>query len=145
MVSKVLRVLVVVFVLEAGFTARVVYEDVTGPIPPALALQDVDCPQIIYEQAQAFLAADPSDPNNLDADNDGVACEENASGGTTSTSTATSTPTTTTATATATATAIGTASPTSETGGPGTDVFPLQQDGDCPPPLVKQNGACHPR
>ncbi len=32
-----------------------------------------------------------------------------------------------------------------DTGGPVTDVFPLQSDGNCPPPLVKQSGACHPR
>jgi hypothetical protein len=46
--------------------------------------------------------------------------------------------------ATATATAPGTASPTSETGGIVTDVFPLQSDGGCPPPMVKQSGAYHP-
>ena len=65
----------------------------------------------------------------------------------TSTATATATPTTTTttATATATATATGTASPTSETGGPKTDIFPLLSDGSCPPVLVKHDGACHPR
>jgi hypothetical protein len=28
-------------------------------------------------QAQAVLRADPSDPNRLDADNDGIACESN--------------------------------------------------------------------
>ncbi len=49
--SKVLTVLVVVLVFEAGFTARVLYEQVTGPITPALAQEDVDCPQITYEQA----------------------------------------------------------------------------------------------
>ncbi len=46
--------------------------------------QDVDCPEISYERAQEILREDPSDPNRLDADNDGEACEENArSGGTT--------------------------------------------------------------
>lgn len=28
-------------------------------------------------QAQAVLRADPTDPNRLDADNDGIACESN--------------------------------------------------------------------
>jgi hypothetical protein len=30
-------------------------------------------------QAQAVLRADPRDPNGLDADNDGIACESNRS------------------------------------------------------------------
>src|SRR5215207_2284986 len=46
---------------------------------PAALAQDVDCPELSYEEAQAILASDPSDPNRLDADNDGEACEQNAS------------------------------------------------------------------
>jgi uncharacterized surface anchored protein len=45
----------------------------------AAMAQDVDCPELSYEEAQAILASDPSDPNRLDADNDGEACEQNAS------------------------------------------------------------------
>src|SRR5215208_5149152 len=33
------------------------------------------------EEAQAEFNSDPSDPHNLDADNDGIACEELPSGG----------------------------------------------------------------
>src|SRR5919112_1254790 len=33
------------------------------------------------ESAQAELERDPSDPSNLDADNDGIACEELGGGG----------------------------------------------------------------
>ncbi len=143
--------LVVMLVFEAGFTARVIYEDITNPISPALAQDDLyDCDDFTYqEEAQAIFNQDTSDPYGLDEDDpnpdDGIACEalpSQTGATTTTTTTATATPTTT---ATATATATGTASPTSETGGPGTDVFPLQQDGSCPPPLVKQNGACYPR
>ena len=47
-------------------------------LTPAALAQDVDCPELSYEEAQAILAADPSDPNRLDADNDGEACEQNA-------------------------------------------------------------------
>jgi hypothetical protein len=37
----------------------------------------LDCEDFTYqEDAQAVLAADPSDPNHLDLDHDGVACEE---------------------------------------------------------------------
>lgn len=44
---------------------------------PAAAGQtsDVDCPQLTYDQAQRILAQDTSDPNRLDADDDGIACE----------------------------------------------------------------------
>jgi hypothetical protein len=44
---------------------------------PASALSaDLDCADFATQaQAQANLVAHPSDPNNLDADNDGQACE----------------------------------------------------------------------
>jgi len=42
---------------------------------PAALAQDVDCGELSYEEAQAILAADPSDPNGLDGDNDGEACD----------------------------------------------------------------------
>jgi hypothetical protein len=65
---------------------------------------DLNCSSFAtQEEAQAELNRDPSDPNNLDADNDGIACEELPSGtGTTGTSTTgTSTTGTTTGTTTA--------------------------------------------
>lgn len=38
--------------------------------------RDLDCVQFRYqEQAQAVLDRDPSDPNKLDRDHDGIACE----------------------------------------------------------------------
>jgi hypothetical protein len=43
--------------------------------------QDVDCADLTYEEAQDILAEDPSDPSNLDPDDDGVACESSPSGG----------------------------------------------------------------
>jgi micrococcal nuclease len=36
---------------------------------------DLDCSDLTYRQAQAEIAADPSDPFDLDVDGDGVACE----------------------------------------------------------------------
>ena len=50
---------------------------------PAAMAQDVDCPQLTYAEAQAILAEDPSDPNGLDDDNDGEACDANAGDGST--------------------------------------------------------------
>lgn len=38
---------------------------------------DLNCIDFTYqEDAQAHLAANPADPDNLDGDNDGIACEE---------------------------------------------------------------------
>ncbi len=47
-------------------------------LTPAVMAQtgDVDCPQLTQPQAQAIFDADPSDPNRLDAYNDGIACED---------------------------------------------------------------------
>lgn len=43
---------------------------------PAQAQDDLDCDDFATQQeAQAEYDADPSDPNGLDADNDGIACE----------------------------------------------------------------------
>jgi hypothetical protein len=39
---------------------------------------DVDCADLTYEEAQTMLASDRSDPSGLDADRDGVACEDDA-------------------------------------------------------------------
>jgi hypothetical protein len=67
------------------------------------AAQDVlNCSDFdTQEEAQAELNRDPSDPNNLDDDNDGIACEDLPSGaGTTGTSTTGTTDTTGTTTGT---------------------------------------------
>jgi micrococcal nuclease len=42
---------------------------------------DLDCSDLTYRQAQAEMAADQSDPFNLDQDGDGVACEGRRGGG----------------------------------------------------------------
>ena len=41
---------------------------------------DVDCPELTYDEANAILAWDRSDPFRLDRDDDGEACEGNAHG-----------------------------------------------------------------
>jgi Excalibur calcium-binding domain len=42
----------------------------------AFAQEDLNCEDFTYqEEAQAVFDQDPSDPNGLDADNDGIACE----------------------------------------------------------------------
>jgi Tol biopolymer transport system component len=52
--------------------------DGTSPPPdePPTTTADLDCADFATQQeAQAELERDPSDPNNLDADGDGIACE----------------------------------------------------------------------
>ncbi|MFG2819276.1 excalibur calcium-binding protein [Kitasatospora sp. NPDC048365] len=51
------------------------------PLAGSAQAADVDCPSFSTQQeAQAVLNADPSDPNNLDADHDNIACEDLPSG-----------------------------------------------------------------
>ena len=52
-------------------------EPPVGGTPAAVAAGDLDCADFATrEEAQAELESDPSDPNGLDADDDGIACEE---------------------------------------------------------------------
>ncbi len=52
-----------------------------GTTGATTAEEDLDCADFATQaEAQANLDADPSDPNNLDADDDGVACEDFFSG-----------------------------------------------------------------
>ena len=47
----------------------------TTPSTSSTVPSDIDCTGLTQAQAQAILDEDPSDPNGLDADHDGVACE----------------------------------------------------------------------
>ena len=73
--SKASAFLVVALVFAARFAARVVYEETTTA---AVAQEDqYDCARFgSQESAQATYDADPTDPNNLDPDDDGMACED---------------------------------------------------------------------
>jgi hypothetical protein len=75
--SKALKLTVMVLVLAVGFIARITYEQTFNQTTPALAQEDqYDCASFgSQESAQAELERDQSDPSNLDADNDGQACE----------------------------------------------------------------------
>ncbi|MFI7401092.1 excalibur calcium-binding domain-containing protein [Streptomyces sp. NPDC049541] len=59
-------------------TAALALLATTGPTAVvAHAQTDVDCHDFAFqEQAQAVLRANPSDPFRLDADHDGIACED---------------------------------------------------------------------
>jgi hypothetical protein len=74
-----MRLAVVALVLATGFTLRMAYEQVANPSAPAKAqaTDQYDCASFgSQESAQAELDRDPSDPSNLDEDNDGQACED---------------------------------------------------------------------
>lgn len=67
-----------VLVLVVGVVGRITYEQVVSTATPAYAQEDqFDCASFgSQESAQAELERDPSDPNNLDPDGNGQACED---------------------------------------------------------------------
>lgn len=67
-----------------GCVVEAAPEPDSSPIPSG---GDLDCSDFATQaEAQAELAADPSDPNGLDADGDGTVCEELPAGGNSTTS-----------------------------------------------------------
>jgi hypothetical protein len=140
----VLRMLVLaLLVLGSGFTLRLAWEEITAPLTPAQAQTDqYDCASFGSQgSAQAELERNPSDPSNLDSDDDGLACEDYDYG--VSGSSPTASPT-----ATATASPAATASPTPKTildsGGPERGPVPLLPGGGCPEEYpVERSGACY--
>ncbi|CAA9417714.1 hypothetical protein AVDCRST_MAG82-1215 [uncultured Rubrobacteraceae bacterium] len=77
-----MKLLVVGLVLVAGLVSRVTYEQLVYPSKPAAAQADqYDCGSFgSQESAQAELERDPSDPNDLDSDGNGRACDDYAYG-----------------------------------------------------------------
>jgi|SRR5215211_2361983 len=160
-----LRLLVVGFVLTSGFTLWLAWEQQANPTTPAYAQTDrYDCEDLTYqEDAQAIYNQDPSDPNGLDENDDGVACESlppRPDGGTTTPTTTTTTPTTTTAPPTTPApsttspppTVTPLPSPTPDpdprrtfnSGGPVRGPVPLMPGGGCPEEYpVERSDACY--
>ena len=167
--SALFKVAVVVLVLAAGATARATYEQVVNTSTPALAQEDqYDCASFgSQESAQAELDRDPRDPNTLDANDDGQACEDYDYGGTSSTGSASPMPTTSsspapTSTSSASSSASASASAAKQqydtlsaakqqyeevlfaSGGSASGPVPFMPDGNCPAEFpVKANGACH--
>jgi hypothetical protein len=63
-------------VRRALFTSVVVCGALFAASPMAIAQGNKNCSDFTYqEEAQAVYNADPTDPNGLDADKDGIACE----------------------------------------------------------------------
>ena len=139
------KLVMVGLVLVAGFVLRSTYEQIIYPSKPAVAQADqYDCASFgSQESAQVELDRDPSDPNNLDSDGNGIACDNYPYG--TSGSVAASTPA---------PSSNASASPKPKpplksrnlfaSGGPTNGPVPLMADGGCPAEFpAKRNGLCH--
>jgi hypothetical protein len=161
-----LRILLATLVLASGFTLRVAWEELANPTTPAFAQEDqYDCASFgSQESAQAELERDLSDPNNLDPDANGQACDDYNYGGGGDDSTVAAT-----AEASASASASASALSASEdqydssagidqydasasvgslfdSGGSTGGAVPLMPDGSCPAEFpVERDGACYPR
>lgn len=111
----------------AVFCVRLAWE--TVPSAEAQSAGDpFDCADFdTQEEAQAEYDSDPSDPSGLDADSDGIACEELGSGGGTGGS-------------------AGqyqySGGSLMDSGGPGGGPLPLMPGGGCPAGYAERDGAC---
>ena len=158
------KLVMVGLVLAAGFVLRATYEQIVNPSKLAVAQTDqYDCASFgSQESAQVELDRDPSDPNNLDSDGNGIACDDYPYG--TSGSVAASTPAPSTPapsspppnepSAGASPSSNSSASPEPRSpqkirnlfasGGPANGPVPLMADGGCPAEFpVERNGLCH--
>ena len=120
-----------VMLLAAGtFAARAAWERA-----PSAFAQDLDCSNFItQEEAQAAYDADPSDPSGLDADSDGIACEELSGGGLPSPTLSPGPDPNQYST-----------TPLFESGGPGDGPVPPMPGGGCPEEFpVERGGSCWP-
>jgi hypothetical protein len=151
------KLVMVGLVLVAGFVLRGTYEQIVYPSKPAVAQADqYDCASFgSQESAQVELDSDPSDPNNLDSDGNGIACDNYPYG----TSVAASTPAPSSAppdepSASPSPTSNSSASPKPKplqesrnlfaSGGPTNGPVPLMADGGCPAEFpAKRDGLCH--
>src|SRR5215210_870634 len=157
------KLVMVGLVLAAGFVLRVTYEQMVYPDEAALAQADqYDCASFgSQESAQVELDSDPSDPNNLDSDGNGIACDDypyGTSGSVAASTPAPSTPAPSSAppvepSASASPTSNASASPKPRppqksrnlfaSGGPTNGPVPLMADGGCPVEFpVKHDGLC---
>jgi hypothetical protein len=151
------KLVMVGLVLVAGFVLRGTYEQIVYPSKPAVAQADqYDCASFgSQESAQVELDSDPTDPNNLDSDGNGIACDNYPYG----TSVAASTPAPSSAppdepSASPSPTSNSSASPKPKplqesrnlfaSGGPTNGPVPLMADGGCPAEFpAKRDGLCH--
>jgi hypothetical protein len=150
-----LRLLVVGLVLLAGLVSRVTYEQLIHPRERAAAQSNqYNCASFGSQQsAQAELERDPSDPNDLDSDGNGRACDDYDYSASTTNNTTNST--TTRSSPSPSTTSPSSPSPSSKprpqgdlnllnAGGPTNGPAPLMPDGTCPPEFpTKHKNLCY--
>ncbi len=142
--------IIALLVLACGFTLRMTWEEIAHPTTPAFAQTDqYDCESFgSQHSAQAELERDLSDPNDLDPDANGIACEEydyrgGAGGSPTATALSSSAATATTAAHDQYYKDLGSRT-LFEAGGPTGGPAPPMPDGSCPLEFpTKQSGACY--
>ena len=150
------KLLVVGLVLVAGLVSRITYEQLIHPTTPAEAqANQVDCSSFgSQEAAQAALERDPSDPNDLDSDGNGLACDDYSTNtaNTASSSSASPSSTSTSSASPSSASSSGTSprpiprktNDLLDAGGPTNGPVPLMPDGDCPAEFpAKHAGLCY--
>ena len=157
------KLVMVGLVLVAGFVLRSTYEQIVYPSKPAVAQADqYDCASFgSQESAQVELDIDPSDPNNLDSDGNGIACDDyaySASGSVAPSSPSPSSPPPSSAPPSrpsgsgASSTSSKASAPPRpqkthrlfESGGPTNGPVPLMANGACPAEFpVKHKDLCH--
>jgi hypothetical protein len=154
------RLLVVGLVLLAGLVSRVTYEQLVHPREPAAAQSNqYDCASFGSQQAaQAELERDPSDPNDIDPDGNGRACDDYDYGTSTTNSTSQSSPSPSTASPSSPSPSRPSSSSPShspkprpqgdrnllDAGGPTNGPVPLMPGGGCPSEFpAKHNNLCY--
>ena len=147
-------------VLLAGVVSRVTYEQLVYPSERAEAQSDqYDCASFgSRESAQAELERDPSDPNNLDPDGNGRACEDYDYGSSATNSPLPSSPPPSSPSPSSPSPSSPSPSSPSpspkprpqgdrnllDAGGPTKGPVPLMPDGNCPPEFpTKHNNVCY--
>ena len=143
------RLLIVGLVLLAGFVSRVTYEQLIHPLESAVAQSSQrDCSSFGSQQsAQAALERDPSDPNGLDADGNGRACDDAS----TTTTQSRSLPSSASPSSSSSSSPSASSPPTPQgdrnlldAGGPTNGPAPLMPDGTCPPEFpTKHKNLCY--
>jgi hypothetical protein len=160
--STISKLVMVGLVLVAGFVLRGTYEQMIYPSKSAMAQADqYDCASFgSQESAQVELDSDPSDPNNLDSDGNGIACDDYPYGTSGSVTASTPPPSTPAPSSAPPAEPSASASPSSNSspkpkplpesrnlfasGGPKNGPVPLMADGGCPEEFpAKRRGLCH--
>ncbi|HEX5848955.1 MAG TPA: hypothetical protein VFY59_07130 [Rubrobacter sp.] len=151
------RLLIVGLVLLVGLVSRVTYEQLIHPEEPALAQSSQDdCSSFDSQQsAQAALERDPSDPDDLDADGNGSACDDYDYSTTSNTQSSPLPSSASPGSSSTSDSSTSSPSPSSgsrpqgdrtllDAGGPTSGPVPLMPGGTCPPEFpTKQQDLCY--